>query len=157
MASAALEEPGFEQVALWESPAGVISGRADVPSHCRLHQLEKFPFILYQKGSRIESIVAAYLNRLNFRPRVVMRSDSAEAIKAMIRSGLGISVLFFWNINSDLRSGTLSVVHTDAPPLISHMALLKIKSNYTTRAVQEFIAMARRMRWRNLHPTLAVA
>jgi DNA-binding transcriptional LysR family regulator len=148
-----LEEAGFEVVARWDSPTGFISGRADVPNPCRLKQLQKIPFILYQRGSRIEGLIAAYLDRLGFQPRVVMRSDSAEAIKAMIRLGLGISVLFLWNINSEPRSNPVSVLRIDAPPLVQQIALFRMKSHYTSRAVQEFIAMAKRMDWKNLHPT----
>jgi len=113
--------------------------------------LGDMPFILYQRGSRVETIVSAYFDHLNFRPKVVMRSDSAEAIKAMIRSGLGISVLFVWNLNSEPRN-SFSVIHTDAPPLLSHMALLKLSSRYTPRPVEEFIELARGMSWKNLHP-----
>lgn len=152
LGSATIEEPSIEMVARWESPAGFMCGRADVPNPCRLKQLKEVPFILYQKGSRIERIISSYFDRLGFRPRVVMRSDSAEAIKAMIRSGLGVSVLFLWNINSEPRSSPLCVLRTDAPPLVSHMALLRMKSHYTSRAVQEFIALTRRMTWKNLHP-----
>jgi len=144
------EEPNIEMMASWESPAGFVSGCANIPNPCLLRQLTKVPFILYQKGSRIEYIVASYFERLGFRPRVVMRSDSAEAIKAMIRSGLGISVLFLWNINSEPRDSPLLVLRTDAPPLVSHMALLRLRSHYTSRAVLEFIAMTKRMTWRNL-------
>jgi len=152
LASQAEAEPGFDLLASWESPLGFICGRLEVPARCRLRELEKCPFILYQRGSRVESLVSTYFVRLGFRPRVVMRSDSAEAIKAMLRAGLGLSVLMLWNINPDLRSGALWVIRTDAPPLISQMALIKPKSTYATRAVQEFIALAKRMTWKNLHP-----
>jgi hypothetical protein len=47
---------------------------------------------------------------------VVMRSDSAESIKAMLRARLGISILFVWNINADLRSKALAVIKTEHAP-----------------------------------------
>lgn len=155
LASSAIDEPDIEMLAQWESPAGFISGRADMPNPCRLPQLKTAPFILYQQGTRIERLVASYFDRLGFRPRVVMRSDSAEAIKAMIRAGLGISVLFLWNINAEPRNSQLVVLRTGAPPLVSHMALLRTKSHYTPRAVQEFTVLARQMSWKNLHPASA--
>ena len=85
-----------------------------------------------------------------------MRSDSAEAIKALVRSGLGVSVLFLWNINSEPRSSPITVLRTDAPPLISHMALLRIRSRYTSPSVRAFIELSRRIKWKNLHPAPAV-
>jgi DNA-binding transcriptional LysR family regulator len=145
------EDPTLEQVARWEAQTGFISARADVPSHCRLSALQKVPFILFGKGTVMESTIRHYFHALNFQPRVVMRSDSSEAIKAMIRAGLGVSVLFLWNIDSEKRSSVFKVIRTDAPPLSLRMALIRAKSTYTQRAVQEFIQLAGRMNWKNLH------
>jgi DNA-binding transcriptional LysR family regulator len=121
------------------------------PAHYRLKTLENAPFILFQKESRMGRIVQAYLDGLNFGPRVVMRSGSAEAIKAIIRAGLGISVLFLWNINTDLHNATLATIRTEVPPPELRMALVQSQPGSSTRTVQEFVAMARRMNRQNLH------
>lgn len=153
LGSQAADLPGVETLARWESPAGFISARSDVPNPCRLAQLKKVPFILYQNDSWIERFISAYFRRLGFSPRVVMRSDSAEAIKALVRSGLGVSVLFLWNINSESRGSPISILRTDAPPLLSQMALLRMRSNHLSPAVQAFIDLSRKINWRNLHLT----
>ncbi len=152
IAPAALDDPVFAQVALWKSQAVFVARRDSHPAHCRLNSLEKDPFILFHPETRMGRIVQSYLDGLNFRPRVVMRSDSSEAIKAMIRAGLGISVLFAWNINADLRAGSLAVIRTEAPPLELRMALIERATSARTRAVEEFVNMARTMKWQNLHP-----
>lgn len=149
LASAALDDRNLEQAAQWEAHTGFVSARGRFPALCRLKNLEHAPFILFRKGTLMESTIQNYLNSLNFRPSVVMRSDSAEAIKAMIRTGLGLSVLFLWNIDSD--PGGLSVLRTDAPPLSLRMALIRMKSGYTPKAVNEFIQLAAGMNWKNLH------
>jgi DNA-binding transcriptional LysR family regulator len=100
----------------------------------------------------MEALVSSYLDGLNFRPKVVMRSDSAEAIKAMIRAGLGISVLFVWNINPDLRSRSLQIVRTEAQPLVLRMALIRRQGTPVYGAVQDFVLIATTMKWPNLHP-----
>jgi DNA-binding transcriptional LysR family regulator len=151
LAVTARDDDAVEPVALWQAPLGFISGRPEIPIHCRLRDLAKSPFVLYQQGSHIERLIAGYLDQLNFWPTVVMRSDSAEAIKAMLRAGLGVSVLFLWNITSDVRSRALSVIRTEAPPLVSQMALVKLRTSYTPKAVLRFIELARRMDWKNLH------
>jgi DNA-binding transcriptional LysR family regulator len=151
LAAAALEDRNLEQVAVWECAAGFISGAPTSSTHSKLQALSTLPFILFPKGNRMEAIVQNYLDGLNFQPNVVMRSDSAEAIKAMIRSGLGISVLFLWNIDTHPSSG-FSVIRTEAPPLLSRMALIRVKTNYTSKPVEEFIGLARRMRWKHLRP-----
>jgi DNA-binding transcriptional LysR family regulator len=122
-----------------------------VPTHCRLGALEKVPFILFGKGTMMESAIRHYFHSLNFQPSVVMRSDSSEAIKAMIRAGLGISVLFLWNIDAGTRGSSFKVIRTNAPPLSLRMALVRLRSGFTPRAVQEFIELAGKMNWKNLH------
>ncbi|MEO7143000.1 MAG: LysR family transcriptional regulator [Bryobacteraceae bacterium] len=151
LAAAAMEDKNLDLVAQWEARTGFISARPDVPAHCRLRALKSIPFILFGKGTLMESVVQNYLNSLNFRPSVVMRSDSSEAIKAMIRAGLGISVLFLWNLDGDPRSAALSVLRTDAPPLSLRMALIRLKSSYAPKAAMEFIQLAGGMNWKNLH------
>ncbi len=152
LASAALEDDLLEQVALWESEAGFVSASTAVSQQCSLKALQTVPFILFQKGSPMDMIVQNYLDVLNFCPNVVMRSDSAEAIKAMVRTGLGMSVLFLWNIDADLQKSRFKIVHTEAPPLISRIALIRLKSTYTSNAVMEFIELARGIGWKHLRP-----
>lgn len=151
VASASLEDEQLEQTAVWESPAGFIAAAGKSPSTMKLAKLEKSPFILFQAGTRMEGIVGAYLNSLNFRPKVVMRSDSSEAIKSMVRAGLGVSVLFLWNVSADPHAASFQVVRTDAPKLVSRMALVKMRTAYTPGPVRAFIEMARRTNWKDLH------
>jgi DNA-binding transcriptional LysR family regulator len=145
------DDADLEQVAQWEAQTGFVSARADVPAHCRLPALEKVPFILFAKGTAMESAVRHYFQSLNFHPSVVMRSDSAEAIKAMIRAGLGVSVLFLWNIDAEMRSSTFKVIRTGAPPLSLRMALVRLRSGFTPKPVTEFIDLTASMNWKNLH------
>lgn len=152
LAAADPDDQNLEQVAQWEAQTGFISSRPDVPSHCRLGELEKVPFILFAKGTAMESAIRHYFQSLNFHPSVVMRSDSAEAIKAMIRAGLGVSVLFLWNIDAEVRGSAFTVIRTNAPPLSLRMALVRLRSGYTPKAVQEFIKLTGGMNWKNLHP-----
>jgi len=142
--------PDFQQVAAWRSVAGFVASKGRARSHCRLRDLEKFPFILFQKGTRMEPVVQSYFDSLNFRPRVVMRSDSAEAIKSMVRAGLGLSVLFLWNVDAAERAEAFTIVRTEAPPLTSLMALVKLKTSYQSRPVQAFTEMAVQTRWKDL-------
>lgn len=152
LGSAALESESFEQIALWESQAGFVTASASMPRSCSLKHLQKAPFILFQKGSPMGNIVQNYLDGLNFCPNVMMRSDSAEAIKSMVRAGLGMSVLFLWNVDADLYKSRFTIVQTEAPPLMSRIALIRMKSGYMSNAVMEFTKLARGTRWKYLHP-----
>jgi DNA-binding transcriptional LysR family regulator len=117
-----------------------------------MDRLAKVPFILFQKGSRMQNLIDDHFQRIGFQPNVVMRSDSAEAIKAMVRSRLGVAMLFLYNANTEFRTGSLHIIHTDAPPLSARMVLLKKKSSYTPRAISAFVQVAQSTNWTNLHP-----
>lgn len=47
-----------------------------------MERLAREPFILFKKNSSMQNLIDKYFQRICFRPYVVMRSDSAEAIKA---------------------------------------------------------------------------
>lgn len=151
LAASEVDDNSLEQVAQWEAQLGFISARSDAPAHCRLRALQKVPFILFGKGTMMEFTIRHYFHSLDFNPSVVMRSDSSEAIKAMIRAGLGISVLFLWNIDAEARNSAFKVIRTDAPPLSLRMALIRSRSGYTPKAVMEFIQLAGNMNWKHLH------
>ena len=142
-------------LAQWEAHVGIISALPGLRARCRMARLINVPFILFQRGSRMQDMIDAHFQRIGFRPNVVMRSDNAEAIKAMVKSRLGVAMLFLWNANQEFRSGSLRVVHTDAPRLSARMALLKRKNSYTPKAFSAFAQVAQRMNWTNLHPLAA--
>lgn len=154
LASAALEDESLEQIAVWDSEAVFVSGLERVPRNCQLKALQSLPFILFHEESPMGMIVRNYLNTLNFHPNVIMRSDSAEAIKAMIRTGMGISVLFLWNIEADMQKSRFTVIETEAPVLKSRISLIRLKNDYTSHAVTEFVELARGMTWKHLHPVI---
>jgi len=151
LSGAAAGHPNLTQVVEWEANAGFVSARSDVPSHCTMRTLQKAPFILFRKGTLIESLIQQYFTSLRFNPNVVMRSDSSEAIKAMVHAGLGVSVLLLWNLDGDSRSSALTVLRTDAPALSIRMALIRMQSSYTPKAVREFILLASSANWKHLH------
>lgn len=78
-----------------------------------------------------------------------MRFDNAEAIRAMIRTGLGISMLPMRTVDQDLRSGRLTHIRQKEPPLHSKIALISRRSTHVPRPVREAIAQARGMKRKN--------
>jgi DNA-binding transcriptional LysR family regulator len=152
VSSELLTEPHLAVEASWDCEFVLVSNLRQVPHRCRLAQLEKYPFILFQKGSRMENLIDRYFAERGFQPRVIMRFDNAEAIKAMIRAGLGISVLPYWLVDEDIRRRTLSLVRLQEPPLAAKVALVSRRRSYIPAPVQEFAEMARHLNWR--HPAL---
>ena len=90
------------------------------------------------------------LPRTGFQPKVVMRSDSAEATKAGVKSRLGVAMLFLYNANQDVRDKSIRVIRVERS-LSARMVLIKRRSTFTPRPSLAFAQLAQQMRWANLH------
>jgi DNA-binding transcriptional LysR family regulator len=152
LAESALQSTDIVPIGMWEAEIGIVSGLPNLPQRSKLSRLSNIPFILFQKGSHMETLLDRYFHLIGFSANVVMRSDSAEAIKAMVKSRLGVAMLFLWNANQEFRTGSLRVIRTEAPPLTARLALMKRKTSYTSKALIAFAQVMQGMNWKNLHP-----
>ncbi len=105
----------------------------------------------------MEAPIDRYFASNGLQPRVIMRFDSAESIKAMIRSGLGISMLPLWTVDEDLKTKRLSIIRQEDPPLLSKIALVSRKAAFVPRAAQAFVAEARNVAWKSPRLTLGAS
>ena len=55
--------------------------------------LAHVPFLLYPKRSNIRTIIDQFFQEINIAPRVVMEAEDSEAIKGLVESGFGYSIL----------------------------------------------------------------
>lgn len=139
-----------ETAALWEAEAAFVSAMPGVGRRCPLPRLRDLPFVLFHQSSAMDLLIRQYLAELDVRPKVIMRSDSAEALKALVRAGIGVSVLFKWTVEADLASGALRALDPGCRPLRSRMALLRPRARFLNRPVRAFIEVAKSMRWEHL-------
>ena len=56
-------------------------------------EIGKFPLILYETGSRTRETIENFLREENVPADIAMETENAEIIKAMVASGIGITVL----------------------------------------------------------------
>lgn len=137
------EEPNVSVEGSWDLEIVFVSNLASVPRRCAIRELKNIPFILFREGSRIERLIDRYFAQVGFQPRVSMRFDNAEAIKAMIETGLGISMLPYYVVDQDLRRGLLFLVRQKEPTLVAKIAMVARRSSYTPAPVAAFIKNAR--------------
>jgi DNA-binding transcriptional LysR family regulator len=78
-----------------------------------------------------------------------MRFDNAEAIKAMIRARLGISMMPFWAVDADLKKGQLFMIRQRERPLLSKLALVGRRPGYVPKPVAAFVNLARNYQCKN--------
>ncbi len=143
------EAQAFSVGVHWDFELVLVSHQRQSARRVRLGELQHSRFILFRKGSRMEEPIDRYFAGHGFEPNVIMRFDSAEAIKAMIQSGLGISLLPTWIVDKDLRNGRLHHIRLVEPPVYSKIALVCRKSRYVPQAVGGFIGEARKLEWKN--------
>ncbi len=141
------EEQTFTSEVSWEFETVLVSKLPDVPRRCNLAALQKFPFILFQKDSSMGDLLERYFAALDFRPHVIMRFDNAEAIKAMIRSGLGVSLLPYWTVVGECRSKGLFQIRQRERPLMANVMLVSRDTRFLSRAAAAFVEMARGFRF----------
>jgi len=68
------------------SPGGRIA-------RLRPEELADAPFLLYPPRSNMRSIINAFFDRIGIHPRITMEADDTEAIKRLVESGFGYSIL----------------------------------------------------------------
>lgn len=125
----------------------LVTCSKEPPRRCRLAQLEKFPFILYAKGSVLEDMIDRYFAANGFRPSVSMRFDNAESIKAMLHSRFGISMLPAWTVEAEIGKGSISLIRQKEPPLTGRQILVTRNLNFLPAPVRAFIEISRNRKW----------
>lgn len=84
--------PLFEEELLLLRPSPSKVGGGHVSS-TRPGDLAGVPFILYPSRSNIRLVIDGFFERLSVKPNVVMEADDTEAIKRLVESGFGYSIL----------------------------------------------------------------
>ena len=147
LSSRLLENPAFQVNAAWDFEFVLVTGGQDARGPCSLQDLEAMPFISPQRGSRLGELIDQYFAQVGFHPNVVMRFDHPATTKAMVQTGLGISLLPIWTVADELASGRLVRIEQREPPLIAKMVLVTRRTSYTPRAVAAFVRMAAGWHW----------
>jgi DNA-binding transcriptional LysR family regulator len=150
-------DPSLSVEGTWDMEFVFLSNLEHAPRRCRVSELRKFPFILFRKGSRMQDAIDRYFSELDFHPRVIMAFDNADAIKAMIGAGLGVSLLPFWIVHADLRQRALTVIRQRERSLFAKFELVRRASNYVPTPVAAFIDLARSYRFASLRSEASAA
>ena len=124
--------------ARWKYEMVFLAPRKMAPRRCAMATLARQPFILYGNFRRLEE----YFDTLGFRPRVTMRFDHADAMRAMAESGLGIALVPYWSIPRKAAAAAW-VVEQDDPRFYIHVSMARLKQAHVPRAVQSFIDTAK--------------
>lgn len=102
------------------------------------------PFISREQGSGTREVADQYFQQNRVMPdaiNVVMELGSPEAIKGVVETGLGVSILSRATVAKELKLGALVAVPLD-PPLIRSLSVVTPKDRFRSRLLAAFVEFA---------------
>jgi len=101
--------------------------------------LDKQDFVLFETGSITRRLVEQFFAREGVDPEVIMETENVEIIKAMVRSGLGISIIPSQAAASEVKAGQLFRSRIAGHSLVRQTGWLYPKMSRLPRTVSEVI------------------
>ncbi len=114
--------------------------------------LTRQPFILFETGSITRRIADQFFMRERIEPAIVMETENVEIIKAMVRHGLGISIIPWQAAADDVRNNRLFCTRISGQFLQRETGWLYPKMGRLPRMVTEVLRV-----FDQLRPTLEAA
>lgn len=104
------------------------------------------PFVLFESGSNTRRVVDEFFASSGIEPRIVMETENVEILKALVRHGLGITIVSYQSVARDVASGHLYCARIDGRPLIRETGWVYPKMSRTPRAVDEVVKAFEKVR-----------
>jgi DNA-binding transcriptional LysR family regulator len=101
--------------------------------------LSRQPFILFETGSITRRLVEEFFMRERIEPEIVMETENVEIIKAMVRHGVGISIIPWQAAADDVRTRQLFCSRIAGRALHRQTGWLYPKMSRLPRTVSEVI------------------
>jgi len=109
-------------------------GRSVMPKN-----LSKYPLILFETGSNTRKILDQFFLEEKVPVDLAMETENVEIIKAMVASGLGITIIPYAAIAKDLRSRRFGWARIKGQRLFRETGWVFPKSNYVPRTITEML------------------
>jgi len=101
--------------------------------------LSRQHFIVFETGSITRKLVEEFFAQERIKPEIVMETENVEIIKAMVRHGLGISIVPWQAAAADVRTKQLFCSRISGHPLKRQTGWLYPKMSRLPRTVSEVI------------------
>jgi DNA-binding transcriptional LysR family regulator len=108
--------------------------------------LVRQPFVLFEAGSNSRRVVEEFFVTSRIEPQIVMETENVEIIKAMVRSGVGITIIPFQAVSRDVASGHLFCARIEGRTLMRETGWVYPKMSRTPRTVKEVIGAFERVK-----------
>ncbi|HYM07153.1 MAG TPA: LysR family transcriptional regulator [Terriglobales bacterium] len=94
----------------------------------RVAELTRVPFLLYPRGTVLRVLIDRFFKDIGVSPRVVMEAEDTEAIKRLVESGFGYSILPEHALRR--RTGFFQTFRVDGHPITRSLALAMVQTDY---------------------------
>ena len=105
--------------------------------------LANVPFLLYPKRSNMRQIIDRKFLEINVTPRVVMEADDTEAIKRLVESGFGYSVLPEHALRQ--RAGFFQTFRIAGHRFSRELALVMVRTDFPRKLTESIAASLQAM------------
>jgi len=110
-----------------------------------LHLLCEHAYISRELGSGTREVVDRHLQNAGLAPdtlQIVMEATSPEALKGMVATGLGFTIMSRATVDKEVRLGELMQIPL-RPPLIRHLSVVYPRERIHAKVVNEFVRFAK--------------
>jgi DNA-binding transcriptional LysR family regulator len=101
--------------------------------------LGRYPLILFERGSNTRKVLDQFFLEQEIPVDVAMETENVEIIKAMVASGLGITVIPYAAIAQDMRAGRFDWARVRGRRLYREAGWVYLKSDHVPRAILEML------------------
>jgi DNA-binding transcriptional LysR family regulator len=137
-----------EELLLVTSPSHPLARRKPIGAQ----ELDGQPFVLFEAGSNSRRAIDAFFARENISAKVVTETENVEIIKALVRIGMGITIIPYQSVAREVRAGQLFCSRIAGQQLVRETGWVHLRANRVPRAVQEMMAV-----FEDIRPTLKLS
>jgi DNA-binding transcriptional LysR family regulator len=94
-------------------------------------------FILYEKNTAMQDLIDRFFESLGVAPRIDMEVENNEAIKSLVRVGLGASILPLCAVADEPSESPLRILRVKGKPLMRELRLASAGAEILPNAIRE--------------------
>jgi DNA-binding transcriptional LysR family regulator len=102
-----------------------------------LSDLAGLRFILYEKNTAMQDLIDHFFESLGITPRIDMEVENNEAIKSLVRVGLGASILPLCAVAKEPPESPLRILRVKGKPLMRELRLASAGAEILPNAIRE--------------------
>lgn len=98
-------------------------------------------FILYEKNTAMQNVIDEWFAMLGIAPRIAMEMENIEAVKALVKAGLGASVLPRCAVPPGNDTASLKVLRVKGKPVYRQLGLATVDADQLPNSIQALAGM----------------